>query len=70
MEKLQSGSSVGDREFEKLMHALRLILLDGIKHGFFSGSISVQAPRSDRREVLISAGKSHKFTIRIDDLPQ
>ena len=70
MEKLQSGSSAGDREFEKLMFALRLILLDGIKHGFFSGSISVQAPRSDRREVLISAGKSHKFTIRIDDLPQ
>jgi hypothetical protein len=70
LDKNQSGSSVGYHEFDKVMDALRLILIDGIKHGFFSGSISVQSPRSDRREVLISAGKSHKFTIKIDDLPR
>lgn len=69
-DKISTRSDAGGREFDKLIHELRLILRDGIEHGFFHAEISVTTPRSDRREVLISAGKSHKYTIRTDDLPQ
>ena len=69
MDKHSTFPSVGDYEFDRLMRELRVILIDGIKHGFFDGEITVRAPRSDRREVLISVGKSYKYTIKIDDLP-
>lgn len=68
-DKSNIGPERADKEFDKLMHELRGILIDGIKHGFFDTEISVRAPRSDRRDVLISAGKSYKYTIKIDDLP-
>lgn len=69
LDKSNVVSERTDREFDKLMHELRGILIDGIKHGFFDGEISVRAPRSDRRDVLISVGKSYKYTIKVDDLP-
>lgn len=68
IDKVSTRSDAGDCEFDKLMHELHLILRDGIKHGFFHAEISVTTPRSDRREVLISAGKSFKYTIRTDEL--
>jgi hypothetical protein len=69
MDKVNIGFDAGDCEFDKLMDQLRLILIDGIKHGFFQGAICVHTPKSDRREVRVSAGKSYQYTIRIDDLP-
>jgi hypothetical protein len=70
MEKFDMMPKNDLRAFDKLMHELRLILVDGITHGFFAGTISVTATRADRREVLISAGKTHKYTIKMDDLPR
>lgn len=69
LDKSNIESEHAGREFDKLMHELRGILIDGIKHGFFDGEITVRAPRSDRRDVLISVGKSYKYTIKVDDLP-
>lgn len=69
-DKPQTISNASARDFDMLMDQLRVILIDGIKHGFFDSEISVRALRSDRRDVLISAGKSYKYTIRIDDLPR
>ncbi len=69
MDKINIKPKGADAEFDKLMHELRGILIDGIKHGFFDGEITVRAPRSDRREVLLSVGKSYKYTIKVDDLP-
>lgn len=68
-DKINIKSEAADGEFDKLMREFRGILIDGIKHGFFDGEITVRSPRSDRRDVLISVGKSYKYTIKIDDLP-
>jgi hypothetical protein len=70
MDRFRTTPGSTDCEFNKIMDELRLILRDGIEHGFFHAEISVSIPRADRREVVISAGKSHKYTIRTDELPR
>lgn len=69
IDKPQAGPRAGSRAFDKLMDEIRAILIDGIKHGFFNGEIVVEKGRAGRREVLISAGKSYRHLIELDDLP-
>ncbi len=48
---------------------LRSLVVEGLKHGFFDYSISCEVGNKGRRQLVIRAGKSHKFTIPEDDLP-
>lgn len=70
MDKVNIKHESCNREFEKLMDHIRVLLSDGIRQGFFQAGIAVEAVRADRREVRVTAGNSYKFTIRIDDLPR
>ncbi len=49
---------------------LRSLVVDGLKHGFFDISISCEVGNKGRRQLVIRAGKSHKFTIPEDELPR
>ncbi len=49
---------------------LRGLVVDGLKHGFFDYSISCEVGNKGKRQLVIRAGKSHKFTIPEDDLPR
>jgi hypothetical protein len=51
--------------FERLLD----IVLDGLRHGHFRCAISSGIGKGNRRELVIEAGKSHKFTIPEDELP-
>jgi hypothetical protein len=42
--------------------------VDGLRHGFFDYSITCEIGKDRRRELVIRAGKSHKFTIPEDEL--
>ena len=53
---------------EALDH-LEELVVEGLKHGFFDYTISCQITPGGRRELLIRAGKSHKFTIPPEELP-
>jgi hypothetical protein len=44
------------------------LVLDGLKHGFFDYSISCEIGIGGKRQLLIRAGKSHKFTIPPDEV--
>ncbi len=44
------------------------LVIDGLKHGFFDYTIACQITPGGRRELLIRAGKSHKFTIPAEEL--
>jgi len=44
-------------------------VLDGLQHGHFRCTISSAIGKGNRRELVIEAGKSHKFTIPEDELP-
>ncbi len=52
---------------EALDH-LEELVVEGLKHGFFNCTIACQIAHGGRRELLIGAGKSHKFTIPPEDL--
>ena len=54
---------------EALAH-LEKIVVDGLRHGFFECFIGCEIVSGGKRQLVIRAGKSHKFTIREDELPR
>jgi hypothetical protein len=46
------------------------VILDGLRHGHFHCSISSAIGNANRRELIIEAGKSDKFTIPEQELPR
>jgi hypothetical protein len=50
---------------ERIAH----IVLDGLRHGHFRCAISSAIGKGNRRDLVIEAGKSHKFTIPEDEVP-
>ncbi len=63
------GSGYGDQVREAL-DRLRGLVVDGLKHGFFEYSISCEVGNKGKRQLVIRAGKSHKFTIPEEELPR
>jgi hypothetical protein len=56
-------------QLSKALAQIKILVLDGVQHGFFEFSISCGIVSGGRREILIRGGKSHKFTIQEDELP-
>ena len=63
------GSGHGG-QLREALDRLRGLVVDGLKHGFFDYTISCEVGNKGKRQLVIRAGKSHKFTIPEDDLPR
>jgi hypothetical protein len=48
---------------------LEKVVVDGLRHGFFEYVIACEIGNCGKRQLVIRAGKSHKFVIPVDDLP-
>ena len=72
LEKLlhSRDGKTGGPQFREALDRLGQIILDGLRHGHFRCSISSEIGKNKRREIMIEAGKSHKFTIPEDELPR
>ena len=46
------------------------VVLEGLRHGHFRCAITSVIGKNNKRDLVIEAGKSHKFTIPEDDLPR
>ena len=46
------------------------LLVEGIKHGHFDYSITCETGTGGRRLLIVKAGKSHKFSIMEQDVPE
>ena len=46
------------------------VVLKGLRHGHFRCAITSAIVKNNKRDLVIEAGKSHKFTIPEDDLPR
>ena len=60
----------GGPQFREAFYRLVQIVLDGLRHGHFRCVISSGIGKGNRRELVIEAGKSHKFTIPEEELPR
>ncbi len=47
---------------------LRTIIEEGVDHGFFECVVSCEIVNSNKRRLVIKAGKSHRFVISEDEL--
>ena len=54
---------------EALAH-LENVMVEGLRHGFFDCSIACKIGNGGKRQLVIRAGKSDKFTIAEEELPR
>jgi hypothetical protein len=64
------GAQSGGPQFRQAFERLVQIVLDGLRHGHFRCAVSSSIGKGNRRELVVEAGKSHKFTIPEDELPR
>ena len=66
----QLQSRTYGRQVREALGHLEHLVLDGLRHGFFNYSIACEIGNGGKRQLVIWAGKSHKFVIPEDDLPR
>lgn len=49
---------------------LRQEVLSGLRHGFFDFSLRSEITNGNKRRLTFSAGKTHKFVIPDEDIPE
>jgi hypothetical protein len=72
MSQTTSGISApaNRNQFDEARAHLEKVMVEGLRHGFFEYTIACELGHSGKRQLVIRAGKSHKFTIREEDLPR
>jgi hypothetical protein len=60
----QSNNTSADLgECERALRRLRLIVLEGLRHGFFECTVACETIGGRKRRLVIKAGISHQFII-------
>lgn len=57
-------------QVREALDRLEGLVVDGLKHGFFDYSIACEVANGGKRQLVIRAGKSHKFTITENEVPR
>ena len=55
-------------ELQRVFQTMERLVYDGLHHGHFQYSIKGVVGKNLRRELLIEAGVSYKFTVPIEEL--
>ena len=58
------------RRLREALDQIEGLIVDGLRHGFFDYSVACEIGKDGRRQLVIRAGKTHKFTIPEDELPR
>jgi hypothetical protein len=58
------------RQLREALDRIEGLVVDGLRHGFFDYSIACEIGKDGKRQLVIRAGKSHKFTNPEDELPR
>jgi hypothetical protein len=60
----------GGPQLRDALNRLEWLVVDGVKHGFVDISITCEIVNGGKRNLVIRAGKSLKFTIPAEEVPQ
>ena len=66
----QKLRAVQGNQIREALDCIEALFVDGLRHGFFQFCIECEVGNGGRRQVLIRAGKSQKFTIPENELPR
>jgi hypothetical protein len=56
-------------QLDEMLERLNALVAEGLAHGFFEYTMKCEIGANGRRQVLIQAGKSHKFNIPENEIP-
>jgi hypothetical protein len=65
-----SDLTSGGPQLREVLDQINQIVLEGLSHGYFRATVTSVVGKENRRELVIEAGKSYKFTIPEDELPR
>ena len=65
---ISSGARAHRGQFAEALAHLERVVVEGLRHGFFGCSIACEIGTGGKRQLVIRAGKSHKFTIPEEEL--
>ncbi|MEI8275342.1 MAG: hypothetical protein WCG00_05050 [Hyphomicrobiales bacterium] len=57
-------------QVREALDRLEGLVVEGLRHGFFDYSIACEIANGGKRQLVIRAGKSHKFNIPEEELPR
>ena len=60
--QFDAGEPAGGELKAACEHVVRE-LVDGVRHGFFEMTVTVETMQSKKKSVTIKAGKSHRFIV-------
>jgi hypothetical protein len=56
-------------QIREAMDQIERLVVDGLKHGFFDCSIACEVTNGGKRQLVVRASKSYKFTIPEHEVP-
>jgi hypothetical protein len=66
----RNSAPASRNQFDAARAHLEQVIVEGLRHGFFECVIACDIGRGGKRQLVIRAGKSHKFTIPDEDVPR
>jgi len=67
---ISTGARARRGQIAEVLAHLERVVVEGLRHGFFDCSIACEIGTGGKRQLVIRAGKSHKFTIPEEELPR
>jgi len=65
----QTSGRANGAQLREAFDRLEGLIVDGLRHGFFECTITCEIRSGRKRQLMIRAAKSHKFTIPEDEVP-
>lgn len=62
------NSTRTDGQAREALERIEALVLDGLRHGFFEYTLACEIGSGGKRQLVIRAGKSHKFLIAPEEL--